>query len=148
MTRVFQSLLFALAKVLVLLAFPAAPVAAAPVILSQQLLSWWASSAVDAKGVRHQAKDYPKGRLPWMDDVIKKVQPDYSKFDRMRRNAGFGLYRVTLDMKTGSVSKVTVTHSTGVATLDDSAMKALSKWIWRPGKWKEVDVPIAFMPPR
>ena len=79
-------------------------------------------------------------------DVVKKVQPDYSKFDQMRRNAGFGLYRVMLDMKTGSVSKVSVTHSTGVATLDDSAMKALRQWIWRPGRWKEIDVPIAFMP--
>jgi TonB family protein len=146
MKRELQSVLFALAKVSVFVAFPAAQVAAAPVKLSQQLLSWWASSAVDTKGVRHQAKDYPKGHAPWMDDVVKKVQPDYSKFDRMRRNAGFGLYRVKLDTKTGSVSKVSVTHSTGVATLDDSAMKALSQWIWRPGKWKEVDVPIAFMP--
>jgi hypothetical protein len=88
MTRILQSVFFALAKVLVFVAFPAAQVAAAPVIFSQQLLSWWASSAVDAKGVRHQAKDYPKGHAPWMDDVIKKVQPDYSKFDTMRRNAG------------------------------------------------------------
>lgn len=146
MTRLSQSKLFALAKLSVLVAFPAAQVSVAPVILSQQLLSWWASSAVDAKGGRHQAKDYPKGHAPWMDDVVKKVQPDYSKFDQMRRNAGFGLYRVTLDMKTGSVSKVSVTHSTGVATLDDSAMKALRQWIWRPEKWKEIDVPIAFMP--
>ena len=124
-------MLFALAKVSVLVAFPAAQVSAAPVILSPQLLFCWA---------------YPKEHAPWMDDVVKKVQPDYSKFDQMRRNAGFGLYRVTLDMKTGSVSKVSVTHSTEVATLDDSAMKALRQWIWRPGKWKEIDVPIAFMP--
>jgi len=148
MTRVLQSVSFALVTVSVLVAFPVAKIAAAPVILSQQLLSWWVSSAVDTKGVRHQAKDYPKGHAPWMEDVVKNVQPDYPKVDAMHRNAGFGLYRVTLDMKTGSVSKVSVTHSTGVATLDDSAMKALRQWIWRPGKWKEVDVPIAFMPPR
>lgn len=146
MTRILRSVFFTLAKLLVFVASPTAPVAAAPVIFSQQLLSWWASSAVDAKGVRHQAKDYPKGHAPWMDDLIKKVQPDYSKFDRMRRNAGFGLYRVTLDVKTGAVRKVSVTQSTGVATLDDSAMKALSQWLWKPEKWKEIDVPIAFMP--
>ena len=75
-----------LAAIMVAGAFRTAQIAAVPVVLSQQLLSWWASSAVDAKGGRHQAKDYPKEHAPWMDDVVKKVQPDYSKFDQMRRN--------------------------------------------------------------
>jgi len=101
MTRVLQSLLFALAKVLVLIAFPAAPLAAAPVILSQQLLSWWASSAVDAKGVRHQAKDCPKGHAPWTEDVTKQIAPEYSKLDQAHRLAGFGLYRVAVGSTSG-----------------------------------------------
>ena len=82
-----------------------------------------------------------------MADAIKTVKPDYSYIDKARRNAGFGLYRVILDLKTGSVSKVSVIQSTGVQTLDDSAMNALRQWVWKPGKWKEVDVPIAFIPP-
>jgi TonB family protein len=81
-----------------------------------------------------------------MDDVIKRVNPDYPYTERARRMGGFGLYRVALDLKTGSVNKVTVIQSTGVATLDDSAMKALRQWLWKPGKWKEVDVPIALLP--
>jgi len=52
--------------------------------------------------------------------------------------------RVTLDMTTGSVSKVAMVQSTGVAALDNSAMKALRQWQWKPGKWKEIDVPITF----
>jgi hypothetical protein len=52
-----------------------------------------------------------------MQDAVKKVQPDYPKVDAMHRNAGFGLYRVTLDMKTGSVSNVSVTRSTGSCDL-------------------------------
>jgi TonB family protein len=127
-------------------AFRTAQIAAVPVVLSQQLVSWWASSAVDAKGVRHQAKDYPKGHAPWMADVTKQIAPEYSKLDQAHRVGGFGLYRVVVDLKTGSVRKVSVIQSTGVATLDASAMKALGQWVWKPGKWKEVDVPIAFMP--
>ena len=135
-----------LAVIMVAGAFRTAQVAAVPVVLSQQLLSWWASSAVDAKGVRHQAKDYPKGHAPWMADVTKQIAPEYSKLDQAHRVAGFGLYRVIVDLKTGSVRKVSVIQSTGVATLDASAMKALAQWVWKPAKWKEVDVPIAFMP--
>jgi len=101
---------------------------------------------MDAKGVRHQAKDYPKGHAPWMEDVTKHIAPEYSKLDQVHRVAGFGLYRAVLDLKTGSVRKVSVIQPTGVATLDASAMKALGQWVWKPRKWKEVDVPIAFMP--
>jgi TonB family protein len=135
-----------LAVVMVAGAFRTAQVAAVPVVLSQQLLSWWASSAVDAKGVRHQAKDYPKGHAPWMADATKQIAPEYSKLDQAHRVAGFGLYRVAVDLKTGSVKKVSVIQSTGVATLDANAIKALGQWVWKPGKWKEVSVPIAFMP--
>src|SRR5438132_1604248 len=103
------------AAIMLAIAFPAAMVASTPVILSQQLLSSWSSSAVDASGVRHQASDYPKRHAAWMDDAIKKVAPEYSKLDRARRNAGFGLYRVAVDLKTGSARKVSVIQSTGVA---------------------------------
>ena len=99
----------------------------------------WISSAVDAQGVRRSGKDYHGKGTPWMADAIKTVKPDYSHIDKARRNAGFGLYRVILDLKTGSVSKVSVIQSTGVQTLDDSAMNALRQWVWKPGKWKEVD---------
>jgi len=146
MTRVLQSVVFVLAKVSVLVAFLPAQVTAVPVFLSQQLLSWWASSAVDAKGMRHQAKDYPKGHAPWIEDVTKQIAPEYSKLDQAHRVGGFGLYRVAVDLKTGSVKKVSVIQSTGVATLDASAIKALGQWVWKPGKWKEVSVPIAFVP--
>jgi len=136
------------AAIILAVAFPTAPVYSTPVILSQQFSAQWTSSAVDAKGGRHQAKDYPKGHTPWMADVTKQIAPEYSKLDQAHRVAGFGLYRVVVDLKTGSVRKVSVIQSTGVPALDESAMKALGQWIWRPGKWKEVDVPIAFMPPR
>src|SRR5215470_8153216 len=134
------------AAIILALAFPTAQVFSTPVILSQQFSSQWASGAVDAKGGRHQASQYPKGHVPWIEDEVKTVKPDYSYTERARRMGGFGLYRVTLDLKTGSATKVTVIQSTGVPALDDSAMKALRQWLWKPGKWKEINVPIAFFP--
>ena len=135
-----------LAVIIVAGAFRTAEIAAVPIVLSRQFASSWTSSAEDAKGVRHQAKDYPKGHAPWMEDVTKQIAPEYSKLDQAHRVGGFGLYRVVVDLKTGSVRKVSVIQSTGVATLDASAMKALGQWVWKPRRWKEVDVPIAFLP--
>jgi TonB family protein len=39
---------------------------------------------------------------------------------------------------------VTVLRSTGYANLNNSAMVALGRWRWKPGRWKEVDMPITF----
>jgi TonB family protein len=47
-------------------------------------------------------------------------------------------------MKTGTVETVTVEQSTGVGSLDNSAIAALRKWRMKPGKLKEIVVPIIF----
>jgi TonB family protein len=105
------------------------------------------SSAVDTKGVRHRGSDYV-GPVPWMIDAIKKRRPDYPYNLRARHIAGSGLFRVTLDVTTGCVNKVAMIQSTGTPALDESAMEALRQWQWKPGKWKEIDVPITFAIPR
>jgi TonB family protein len=111
--------------------------------LRAQGRSSWNSGAVDAQGVRHRGSDYPKGG-PWMHDAIKTVPPVYPYPARSGHLAGSGLFRLTLDLKTGSVTKVTVIQSTRVDMLDASAMYALSRWQWKPGKWKEIDMPVTF----
>src|SRR5437016_4025767 len=63
------------------------------------------SSAVDAKGVRHPGTDYV-AHPPWFGDTIKTVAPEYPYRERMRRHTGSGLFRITLDLNTGSVAKV------------------------------------------
>ena len=143
MNRVIRQ--FAVAVILAV-AFPTAPVSSTPVILSKQFSSHWASSAVDAKGGRHQASQYPKGHVPWIRTKSKRLNRITHTPRERGESEGFGLYRVTLDLKTGSVIKVTMIESTGVPTLDDSAMKAVQQWLWKPGKWKEINVPIAFLP--
>jgi len=114
--------------------------------------SKWLSSAVDAQGIRHRGSDYGRKRAPWMDDAIKTVAPRYPYEARARHQFGSGLVRVTLDLSTGQVAKVTVIRSTGLPVLDKSAADAFRQWRWKPGKWKEVDLPITFTmvssPPR
>jgi TonB family protein len=102
------------------------------------------SSAVDMKGVRHYGRDYV-GLNPWdRDDLIQGYGPSYSYSDRVMRHQGVGLFRLSLDLKTGTVIKVTVLKSTGFSTLDGSAIAALRRWRWKPGKWKEVQEPVKF----
>ena len=102
------------------------------------------TSAVDAKGLRHYREDYPGHHPPWQDDMIQAFGPRYPYSDRAQHHDGVGLFCLTLDLKTGSVSKVTILKSIGFATLDSSAVATLLHWRWKPGKWKEINVPITF----
>jgi TonB family protein len=112
-------------------------------VLKAQGRASWTSAAVDAKGVRHRGSDYQNGGT-WMDDAIKTPPPDYPSAERSLGHAGSGLFRLTLDLKTGAVTKVRPLQSTGFATLDSLATEAFRRWRWKPGKWKEIDVPITF----
>lgn len=102
------------------------------------------SSAVDANGVRHRGVDYGSKRPPWLQDVIKTVAPDYPDRDRIFRHEGNGLFQLTLDLKTGLVTRMTVIKSTGFPTLDTAAVVALRQWRWKPGKWKEIEIGLRF----
>jgi len=102
------------------------------------------SSAVDAKGVRYYGKNYPGRVPPWLADRTRAIGPEYSYHDRRFRNEGVGFFRLSLDLKTGLVGKVEILRSTGFRTLDNSALFALRQWSWKPGKWKEIDMPVSF----
>jgi TonB family protein len=110
------------------------------------------SSAVDVKGQHYSATVTepwklfgPRRRQPaWIADLIKYHAPEYPTFDLEHHHEGDGLFRITVDSKTGSVPHVTTIKSTGFASLDSSAVRAIREWRWRPGTWKEVDMPIRF----
>jgi TonB family protein len=103
------------------------------------------ASAVDVKGQRHfGSRDFPGLDEPWTRDRILYRHPDYPYEDRARYHQGDGLFRIMLDPKTGLVTQVTVIKSTGFASLDNSAVAAIRKWRWKPGTWKEIDMPIRF----
>jgi TonB family protein len=101
------------------------------------------SSAVDSKGVRHYSRKY-SGMPPWANDLIQGYSPPYPVEDRARRHQGIGLFRLRLDLNTGAVSKVEMLKSTGFSTLDGSAITTFRRWRWKPGKWKEIEMPITF----
>lgn len=101
------------------------------------------SNAVDAKGVRHDAHDY-EGNPPWLVDRVSGPGPDYPREERRLRHEGRAIVRLTLSLKTGHVAKAFLLKSSGYPTLDRCAITAFSSWIWRPGKWKEIDLPVTF----
>ena len=102
-------------------------------------------TAADAN-VKHEPTSPRKvlNRSGWVADCIYCDVPHYPLDARWRRAQGKGYYRVTFDMKTGTVVNVSVMQSSGVGSLDNSAIAALRKWRMKPGKWKEIVVPIDF----
>ena len=95
------------------------------------------TNAVDAKGVRHRGNE-------WTNDIVVTSRPIYPASERAQHHSGSGLLRLTLDLKTGSVTRVAIVRSTGFLALDNSAVAAFREWRWKPGRWKEIDVPITF----
>ena len=123
-SRVPSPLLAALLSFAILPALNAQQRADRPRKLTIKSFTEGLSSAVDAKGVRHRGMDYA-GLSPWMRDAIKTQRPKYPYELRARYIGGMGMLRVTLDLSTGTVSKVAMVRSTGVPALDSSAMEAL-----------------------
>lgn len=70
--------------------------------------------------------------------------PYHVNSDREHDGEGAGLFQVTIDVKTGIVTKVIVIKSTDSSTLDHNAVAALREWRWKPGTWRQVDIPVVF----
>ena len=86
----------------------------------------------------------PREKPPWADDIIRRVGPEYPRSQRERYNEGHGVFRGTIDLKTGNVTAVTVTKSTGHSALDRSVVTAMRQWRFRPGRWKAFVLPVSF----
>ena len=97
------------------------------------------AGAVDAKGVRHQGRD-----VDWTQDVIYSVRPNYPLSERALHHTGSVLLQLNLDLRTGRVTKVIVLKSTGFSKLDQSIVDTFRQWRWKPGKWREIEVPVTF----
>ena len=134
-----------LARAKLLATLAAGALISSPALKAQAYYEYDGTYATDAKGVRHSYQEYPRHRPPWVDDQIKAFAPHYSYQDRAAHHQGHGFFRIMIDLKTGSVVTIAIVKSTGFKTLDDSAVQALRKWCWKPGKWKEVDVPVTYV---
>ena len=108
------------------------------------------SVAVDANGKRYTWPTGAPKSTTWEADIVKMVPPEYPYEARLRRQEGSGRFRLQLDLGTGKVTKATVLKSTGVVMLDNKALWALRRWQMKPGRWREIEVPMTFTmsPPR
>lgn len=106
------------------------------------------ANGVDAKGVTHWQRDDPDGLAPWLEDLTGqvKIAPGLNS-DRIHEGEGLGVYRVLINLKTGAVTDVIIVKSTEHEVLDNNARIALRQARWRPGKWKQVDIPVQFGSP-
>jgi TonB family protein len=104
--------------------------------------------ATDVKGARH-----PNAFC--LRDVVFAPHPQYPYHSKSwesrssdpgtwtRDINGNGLYRLDLNLNTGRVSQVTIIKSTGSKILDAASTDAFKRWVFRPGKWKEITIPTA-----
>jgi TonB family protein len=104
-------------------------------------------SAVDKSGKQFSEREFRNRRPPWNKDVTKAVKPEYPFEERTRKHTGAGLFRMDIDLKTGSVRQVTVVKSTEYNRLDEAAKHALVQWRFRPNSWKELSLPVNFVSP-
>jgi TonB family protein len=73
----------------------------------------------------------------------KKYLPVYPVEAIRKRIQGGGVFRMYID-ENGVVTKVGVMKSTGHEILDVRAAAGLSRWGAKPGRRREVDVPVQF----
>ena len=72
--------------------------------------------------------------------------PEYPYAARRNRVGGRGTYRAFVEAN-GKVTKVAVIKSAGLRELDDVVIAAALGWKAKPGKKREIDFPMAFIPP-
>ena len=76
--------------------------------------------------------------------LIKKVEPEYPPGVVLHMAEGRGVFRVTINPKSGEVDEVKIVKSCGYKTLNELAAKALLQWRFQPGTRSPVEVPVEF----
>ena len=76
--------------------------------------------------------------------LIKKVDPEYPPGFVVHGAQGRGVFRLTINPKSGLVDEVKIVKSCGFQTLNELAAKALLQWQFKPGTRGPVEVPVEF----
>ena len=76
--------------------------------------------------------------------LIKKVEPAYPMGFVIHGAKGRGVYRLTINPKSGLVDELKIVKSTGYRELNELAAKALLQWRFKPGTASPVEVPVEF----
>jgi TonB family protein len=101
-------------------------------------------SAIDARGARYVRRTSDGQIAPWTADVVFSPKPAYPYGERNLRHEGVAVFRLDIDIKTGTTTSATMLQSSGFPKLDDVAFDCVRRWRWRPGTWKQVEVPVMF----
>src|SRR5712692_8217474 len=76
--------------------------------------------------------------------LVKKIEPEYPMGFVIHGAKGGGIYRLTINPKSGLVDEVKIVKSTGYRELNELAAKALLQWRFQPGTHSPVEVPVDF----
>src|SRR4051794_1598454 len=76
--------------------------------------------------------------IPQVETATFSPSPGYPYEARKWHMTGTGLYLIRVEIKTGKVKRVTVARSTGHDILDRSAIFALERWRFQPGKLRPI----------
>ena len=85
----------------------------------------------------------PAQNVP-LPQAIYSPQPIYRPEWAKQGVTGKGIVLVTIDPKTGIVTGTRMLQTTGSKLLDGAALKAYSKWRFKPGSVPQVKMPIEF----
>jgi TonB family protein len=76
--------------------------------------------------------------------TIYAPRPPYPQEARSHRISGSGVCVASVDPATGSVTKVSITQSTGSQLLDKSVLSTVRTWKFKPGTVSTVSIPVEF----
>ena len=76
--------------------------------------------------------------------LVKKVEPEYPMAIVIHGAKGRGIFRLTINQKSGLVDECKIVKSTGYKDLNEQAAKALLQWQFQPGSHSPVEVPVEF----
>ena len=95
-----------------------------------------------AQAQRHGVEPFVTTGTP--PGLIKKVEPAYPMGFVIHGAKGRGVYRLTINPKSGLVDELKIVKSTGYRELNELAAKALLQWRFKPGTPSPVEVPVEF----
>ena len=76
--------------------------------------------------------------------AIRSPQPDYPLKAIELEMVGTGAAVLDVDQRTGVVTSVRMSPSTGHKLLDDAAMNAFRQWLFKPGAVKQIKIPVHY----
>jgi hypothetical protein len=97
--------------------------------------------AIDVKGARHPNTMCMKDAVyaPWLHD-FRGNAPGLQYGDEIPTGTS-GLYRLSIDLTTGLVTRVTIVKATGYPWLDNITTARFRTWRFKPGTWQTVILP-------